>query len=223
MLCTHGTVENVRKYLKVFRRSMAAATPLQADVWNRVQYRVLPVGYCFYHMQLTDPASIQCPYGGCCAVETTQHALHACTRIRPLWEALVEPWHQFGLRFEWTNILDIQTVTPSDPWAHATGDLLVLWTMLTGGILRRLWLHRNKVKYEGASVPYIPALVELTLLQWSSQVRRHLTLPSTLDDERDRLTTILRQLGQHPNYQGFWTKYPLHLSVNPLLGRFPFR
>ncbi|ETV75452.1 hypothetical protein H257_10293 [Aphanomyces astaci] len=42
-------------YLQLFHRVVAVATHLQADVWNRAQYRVLPVGYCFYHMQLVPP------------------------------------------------------------------------------------------------------------------------------------------------------------------------
>ncbi|RHZ08317.1 hypothetical protein DYB31_004343 [Aphanomyces astaci] len=52
--------------------------------------------------------------------------------------------------------------------------LVVLWMMLTAGVMRRLWIYRNKVKYE---------------------VRRHLQLPTTLDDERTQIQTFARQSG----------------------------
>ncbi|ETV64973.1 hypothetical protein H257_18215 [Aphanomyces astaci] len=69
--------------------------------------------------------------------------------------------------------------------------------MLTGGAVQRLLIYRNKVKYEGAPAPHVPATVGLTLLQWSTQIRGHLALPSTMDEERERLKTILRRLGEH--------------------------
>ncbi|ETV82144.1 hypothetical protein H257_04866 [Aphanomyces astaci] len=101
--------------------------------------------------------------------------------------------------------------------------LVVLWTMLTAGVMRRLWIYRNKVKYEGTAGPYVPVMLELVLLQWTMQVRRHLQLPTTLDDERTQIQTVLRHFGQHPSYHGFWSKYPLHFSVNPLVRRLPLR
>ncbi|ETV90086.1 hypothetical protein H310_15082, partial [Aphanomyces invadans] len=174
MLRTHGTLDNVQKYLKVFRRLMAVAPPLQADVWNRAHQPIHP-------------------------------AYSAPTRGALLWKLsnmLYVPVHVFtpsGRRWR----------TPG----NSLDELMALWIMLTGGVIRRLWIHRNKVKYENAHASHVPAMVELTLLQWSSQVRRHLSLPSTDDDERDRLRTILHRLGQHPNYQAFWSKYPKHFSV----------
>ncbi len=175
-------------------------------------------------MQLVDPNCMQCIYGNNChAVETIQHALMACPRVKPLWDAIVDPWLQFGLRFDWTYILDITKVLPTPAWSHASTELTRLWTLLTGGMLRRLWLHRNKVKYERLFDLHVPSTVELILLQWSKQVRRHMQLPTTLDDERARIQTVTRRLGQHPSYQGFWSKYPLHFSVNPLTARVPFR
>ncbi|ETV89794.1 hypothetical protein H310_15376, partial [Aphanomyces invadans] len=61
------------------------------------------------------------------------------------------------------------------------------------------------------------------LLEWSTQIRRHLQLPTTLEDERTRIQMILRLLGQHPNYRGFWSKHRLHFSANPLTAQLPFR
>ncbi|ETV69988.1 hypothetical protein H257_14357 [Aphanomyces astaci] len=145
---------------------------------------------------------MQCPYHDCDAVETIQHALMACPRIRPLWDVISEPWLQFGLRFEWTYILDVTKVNPAPEWIHVAPMLVVLWTMLTAGVMRRLWIYRNKVKYEGTAGPYVPVMLELVLLQWSMQVRRHLQLPTTLDDERTQIQTVLGHFGQHPSYHG---------------------
>ncbi|RHY84375.1 hypothetical protein DYB26_009395, partial [Aphanomyces astaci] len=154
---------------------------------------------------------------------TIQHALRTCSHVRPLWDIVSAPWLQFGLSFEWTYILDITKLQPAQDWSHVATELTVLWTMLAGGVLRRLWIYRNTVKYESANNLHIPSVLELVLLNWSAQVRRHIQLPSTLGDERNRFQAILNRLGQDPSYRGFWTKYPFHLSVNPLTRRLPLK
>ncbi|RHY10974.1 hypothetical protein DYB36_005860 [Aphanomyces astaci] len=155
--------------------------------------------------------------------QTIQHALRTCSHVRPLWDIVSAPWLQFGLSFEWTYILDITKLQPAQDWSHVATELTVLWTMLAGGVLRRLWIYRNTVKYESANNLHIPSVLELVLLNWSAQVRRHIQLPSTLGDERNRFQAILNRLGQDPSYRGFWTKYPFHLSVNPLTRRLPLK
>ncbi|RHY00169.1 hypothetical protein DYB25_001964 [Aphanomyces astaci] len=156
-------------------------------------------------------------------MQTIQHALRTCSHVRPLWDIVSAPWLQFGLSFEWTYILDITKLQPAQDWSHVATELTVLWTMLAGGVLRRLWIYRNTVKYESANNLHIPSVLELVLLNWSAQVRRHIQLPSTLGDERNRFQAILNRLGQDPSYRGFWTKYPFHLSVNPLTRRLPLK
>ncbi|ETV74562.1 hypothetical protein H257_10711 [Aphanomyces astaci] len=99
--------------------------------------------------------------------------------------------------------MDVMKANPSLEWIHVAPMLVVLWTMLKAGVMRHLWIYRNKVKYEDTAGPYVPAILELVLLQWSMQVRRHLQLPTTLDDERTQIQTVLCHLGQHPSYHGF--------------------
>jgi hypothetical protein len=210
------TPEAISLYLKRFHTATKSLSPLQSDLWFRIIYQVLPVGSKFYHLQLINPDCILCAYPECLSVETMEHALQSCPAVLSVWSVLEPPWQQFGLDLQWSNIMNFDKLQTLDAWNHAKPTLLLLWTSLVGGTLRRLWLHRNKVKYQDGAAPHVSSMVELILLAWTSQVRRHLQDPSIDHTDLAQFQTILHQLGQHPNFHGFWSKYPNHFSVNPL-------
>jgi hypothetical protein len=212
MTISRPDVDSIKVYIDKFKAIMKTLLPLHSDIWTRVIYCTLPVGYRFYHMQLLHPNSMSCAYPTCSAVETIQHALRYCTKINTIWKIHQGPWSEFGQCFEWENIInvDLQVV---HHWLHIKPVLYRLWAMLTGGTLRCIWLHRNKSKYEAHNDPHTSSMVECTILNWSSQIRRWLMHPATTADERTQANNILHRLGCHSNYRPLWTKYALQFSV----------
>ncbi|KAG9407298.1 hypothetical protein AC1031_002020 [Aphanomyces cochlioides] len=157
-------------------------TPVQADVWFRAIYDILPVSDKFRFMESAHPNAVQCCY----------------PRLLPHREA----WGPFGVRFSWDWIENLDSFQVARRWSSHKDLLHQLWFMLMCTILHLLWTHRNRVKFDNAPTPYIPALNDIAFTFWSSNVRRWLRQNN---DEQtlqtiNRILVVLKRQTQYKEY-----------------------
>ena len=76
-----GIIMDGRPYVG---RLLGQSSWVQADVWRRLLYHMLPVNCRFSYLQIERPDAICCA-NGCGSVETEHHAFHTCTSIYPIW------------------------------------------------------------------------------------------------------------------------------------------
>ncbi|KAG9412904.1 hypothetical protein AC1031_015795 [Aphanomyces cochlioides] len=170
---------------KTVKPLMRYPTRVQADVWWRILFRMLPVNSRFFFLQDTNPSIIECSFPGCSAVETIQHILFDCKFVKPVWN-----WHQAAWRpFEWVSHFSV---------------IRRLWVLLVSSLLRDFSIHRNRTKFEGKTVPYIQAVKEVSLVSWTANIRRMLRDPTMDSDEAMQVSEIVEKLKSHTNYTWFW-------------------
>ncbi|KAG9417144.1 hypothetical protein AC1031_001535 [Aphanomyces cochlioides] len=211
----------IKKYfIKTLKPLLRFPTPIQADVWWRILFRMLPVNYQFFFRQESNPGVMECSYPGCSAVETMQHVLFDCKYVKPVWSWHRTAWQQFGIPFTLDTIINLDKFQVSEDWVTHTSILCRLWALLVAGLLRDLWIHRNKTKFEGRPVPYLKVVKEVSLVSWSANVRRWLRDASTLEDERAEVLYFASSTNSSPTttMRGFGENTPSlsRLSTGPL-------
>ncbi|ETV89761.1 hypothetical protein H310_15410, partial [Aphanomyces invadans] len=209
----HDTPSKLKLYIRgTLRPLLNLATPIQADVWWRMLYRMLPVNYTLFFLQSQQPHIMECVYPGCSAVETMRHALVECACVCSVWTWHSASWRQFGLEFSWSKLSDLDQVAVHPRWQHMEEPLRKLWVMLAAVVLHTMWTHRNKTRFEDKPPPFVPAVRHSSLVSWSASVRRLLRDPSVDDTDRLHIATALSLLGQHTHYSWFWAQNPWAFS-----------
>ncbi|KAH9118039.1 hypothetical protein LEN26_012282 [Aphanomyces euteiches] len=169
----------IKKYINTtVKPLMRYPTPLQADVWWRILFRMLPVNSRFFFLQDTNPSIIECSFPGCSAVETMQHILFDCKFVKPVWNWHQAAWRPFGIPFTWNTIINLDEFAVSEEWVPHFSVIRRLWVLLVSTLLRDFWIHRNRTKFEGKPVPYIQAVKEVSLVSWTASIRRDPTIDS---------------------------------------------
>ncbi|KAH9050791.1 hypothetical protein Ae201684P_017340 [Aphanomyces euteiches] len=197
----------IKKYINTtVKPLMRYPTPLQADVWWRILFRMLPVNSRFFFLQDTNPSIIECSYPGCSAVETMQHILFDCKFVKPVWNWHQAAWRPFGIPFTWNTIINLDEFAVSEEWVPQFSVIRRLWVLLVSTLLRDFWIHRNRTKFEGKPVPYIQAVKEVSLVSWTANIRRMLRDPTIDSDEAMQVSEIVDKLKSHTNYTWFWQK-----------------
>ncbi|KAG9397767.1 hypothetical protein AC1031_017863 [Aphanomyces cochlioides] len=197
----------IKKYMnKTVKPLMRYPTPVQADVWWRILFRMLPVNSRFFFLQDTNPSIIECSFPGCSAVETIQHILFDCKFVKPVWNWHQAAWRPFGIPFTWNTIINLDEFAVSEEWVSHFSVIRRLWVLLVSSLLRDFWIHRNRTKFEGKTVPYIQAVKEVSLVSWTANIRRMLRDPTMDSDEAMQVSEIVEKLKSHTNYTWFWEK-----------------
>ncbi|EFX59903.1 hypothetical protein DAPPUDRAFT_280455, partial [Daphnia pulex] len=211
---TRDTHAKIKTYInKTLKPLLSLPAPIQADVWWRIQFRMLPVSYKFVFMQNTNPRVLECSYPECVAVETMKHVLYECRFVNPVWRWHQGAWRVFGVSFAWTTIENLDEFQVAPQWSSHLSIICRLWVLLVAGLLRDLWIHRNKSKFENKPVPYIKAVTEVSMVSWSANVRRWIRDPTTTEDDKNMIQYLLQTLQTHENYAWFWLKYPRAFTI----------
>ncbi|OQR88979.1 hypothetical protein ACHHYP_06536 [Achlya hypogyna] len=147
---TRAAPDAISTYVHLVRWVLRQLPPVQADVWQRLLYRMLPVNCRFAYLQVTRPDAICCAYK-CGAVETDLHAFSTCPKIHPIWAFHARAWRVYGVDFAWTRITQLGTFTVND-----RGHLL------TAAVIYLIWTRHNKVQYEDHNKLPTTAWEELT-------------------------------------------------------------
>ncbi|CAK4111170.1 unnamed protein product, partial [Aphanomyces euteiches] len=116
---TRETRAKIAKYLSQCVKPFASlVTPVQADLWTRILYDIIPVGDKFKYKEATDPRALRCCYTNCYARETLRHLFMECTITRDLWLQHREAWSLFGVRFTWEWIENIDAFQVAQRWTR---------------------------------------------------------------------------------------------------------
>ncbi|KAH9079079.1 hypothetical protein Ae201684P_019074 [Aphanomyces euteiches] len=127
----------IKKYINTsVKPLMRYPSPLQADVWWRILFRMLPVNSRFFFLQDTNPSIIECSYPGCSAVETMQHILFDCKFVKPVWNWHQAAWRPFGIPFTWNTIINLDEFAVSEEWVPHFSVIRRLWVLLVSTLLR---------------------------------------------------------------------------------------
>ncbi|OQR81393.1 hypothetical protein THRCLA_11774 [Thraustotheca clavata] len=101
-----STDADLKRYVRLVRRTCRQSPSLQADVWLRLLYNMLPVNSRFYYLQVSQPTAVCCAYG-CGAVETQLHVFHQCCHVHHVWQFHACAWQYYGVSFDWSTISDL--------------------------------------------------------------------------------------------------------------------
>ncbi|KAG9398175.1 hypothetical protein AC1031_014777 [Aphanomyces cochlioides] len=178
----------IKKYMnKTVKPLMRYPTPVQADVWWRILFRMLPVNSRFFFLQDTNPSIIECSF----------------LFVKPVWNWHQAAWRPFGIPFTWNTIINLDEFAVSEEWVSHFSVIRRLWVLLVSSLLRDFWIHRNRTKFEGKTVPYIQAVKEVSLVSWTANIRRMLRDPTMDSDEAMQVSEIVEKLKSHTNYTWF--------------------
>ncbi|ETV65957.1 hypothetical protein H257_17498 [Aphanomyces astaci] len=192
---TRPDFKSARIYLRLVRKSMEVLSPVHADVCFRVLFGMLPVNSRFVFRQATDASAMMCAHG-CLEAESQLHALFACPRLAPLWQAHQSAWRPTGVRFSWHNILNVDDFYCHVNHGHLKPALFQLWVM-------------------GHALPPLPALIDLSFVTWTATVRSWLRRLPPDDITRPALMAELDLLLRQSQYSQLSRKYPRWLELAP--------
>ncbi|OQR84340.1 hypothetical protein ACHHYP_13514 [Achlya hypogyna] len=211
---TRATRADIERYVRLVRRTLRNVPPVQADVWLRLLYHMLPVNSRFAYLQVTDPNAVCCAYG-CGAVETELHALHACATVQPMWLLHAQAWGVYGVSFDWARITQLD-VFPTNTRGHRDKDAIrLLWQLLVGSALHLIWTQHNAVFYNNQGVLPPAAWEELSFLHWMASVRRWLRLQPSDCPHRASAVRVLNVLRWQRAYRPLWSKHPSCMRLVP--------
>ncbi|OQR83403.1 hypothetical protein ACHHYP_14755 [Achlya hypogyna] len=211
---SRATPEALRPYVKLVRRLLRRLPPVQADVWLRLLYHMLPVNCRFSYLQAQDPSAVCCTYG-CGAVETQYHALRACARVQALWAFHAGAWANFGVDFGWSRITQLDHFPVNTRGLPHIEALQTLWLLLVGATLHFVWRDHNAVQYEALEPPPVHAWQETSFLAWTASIRRWLRLQDPDCPVRAGALRVLGVLRWQRAYRPLWAKYPSCLLLRP--------
>ncbi|KAH9111196.1 hypothetical protein LEN26_013529 [Aphanomyces euteiches] len=176
----------IKKYMNTtVKPLMRYPTPLQADMWWRILFRMLPVNSRFFLFKTPTLALSNAP-------------------ILLVWNWPQAAWRPFGIPFTWNTIINLDEFEVSEEWVPQFSVIRRLWVLLVSTLLRDFWIHRNRTKFEGKPVPYIQAVKEVSLVSWTASIRRMLRDPTIDSDEAMHVSEIVDKLKSHTNYTWFW-------------------
>ncbi|OQR82120.1 hypothetical protein ACHHYP_16377 [Achlya hypogyna] len=186
---TRTATDDIRSYVRRVRRILRRLPPVHSDVWLRLLY-------------------LCCTYN-CGAVETENHALHACSVIQPLWHLHACTWGVYGVSFEWYTLTQLDTFPTN---ARARNDKVavqLLWHLLVGATLHLILAQDNSVYYDNHSIPPPATWAELSILYWMASVRRWLRLQPTDYPLRASALCVHTVLSWQRAYIPLWAKHPI--------------
>ena len=88
-------------HLTSFLQCRRYILPAMHDVMLRLLYRGLAVRYKFWFLQGSVPDVVCCETPSCHGVETEEHLLFGCRRVRPMWSALLPLWERVIGQLPW--------------------------------------------------------------------------------------------------------------------------
>ena len=200
-------------YMTEFKAALRWLPPVHADVWLRATLRMLPVNARYSYKRDTEPWSLECQHDGCTAVETQEHALHACTKVAPLWALHQVAWQVVGVTFAWSSILDLDHFCVGHRGRRYKDALFQVWVMLVGATLHTVWMQRNHTKHRHRAMPPTHVMGELTFLLWLSSVRRWMRLQAPDDPVVSDLKRALALLLHEHPYNALRAKHPRCLDL----------
>jgi Reverse transcriptase (RNA-dependent DNA polymerase) len=194
--------------------------PVIHDVMLRLLYRGLPVRYKFWFLQGTEPDIICCEVPECQAVETEQHLLHSCHRVRRIWSKLLPLWRTlFGCTIGWSEILLSSRIKTRS--SHSTkGALHICWTVMCSIVLHHIWRTRNSWVFEQRKLPPVDASVKQILLTFASHFRYLDRLWRPNQEKRKELEVLKSHLLRIEPYASYYKDHPVLLKQrSPAVGR----
>ncbi|OQR88803.1 hypothetical protein THRCLA_10092 [Thraustotheca clavata] len=209
-----STDADLKRYVRLVRRTCRKPPSLQADVWLRLLYNMLPVNSRFYYLQVAQPTAVCCAYG-CGAVEAQLHAFHQCSHINHVWQFHARAWQCYGVNFEWSTVSNLDNFGVNHRGVELKSAIFLVWSPLTATVLHKIWTQHNAIQYNNKAPLPETTWYELTFLGWTTLVRRWLRLQDADSTDRQPVLDVLEMLSSQPHYRALWAKYPRCLSLQP--------
>ena len=195
--------------------------PVIHDTMFRLLFRGLPVRSKFWFLQSANPDVVCCETPDCGGVETEEHLLFGCYRVRGVWSKLLSFWRRVaGHTIGWCDVVLGVQVRGTRLSSAQVEVVRVTWTVLCSVVLHHVWSTRNRWVFEDRQLPSVAASVKIILSTFASHLRRLERLWKTNQDKTQAFKWFRQQLLVFEPYASFYQEHPQLLDQrSPTISR----